>query len=581
MKKLAKVLSLALVLVMVLSLGGTAWATETTTYTAKHADSIDSSLTVKNTGKTEHEFQLYQIFKGDVDNTGSLFNIVWGTGVSNAGQTAYGTAEAKAKTLTDATEAKAFADDLMGKGYLTNAVATNPVKTAANADASWTGLNPGYYLVIDKAETQGTSTTPVQDGAYTAYIMQVVGEVTRNSKLDVPTVVKKVGDANDTTAKAITDPAAAGITWADSADHDIGDTIPYQITGTLPTNYAEYETYYYQFSDVMTHLTYVDGSAKVYVDNGGTKTEVKTGFTVEWASGTKTLTATASDLHTLEDSSGDPITVNKDSTIVVQYQATLDSDAAIGPTGNPNEVELIYSNNPNKGGDGDHGKTPKDKNIVFTYEVDVNKVERDTNAGTKTEEEYNTLEDKTGWVKDTATSKYYKTKALTGADFTLYKKVTSDYTGAQLGSTIKAAYTNPLIKANGLVDANYYIVVGQKTGTTADSEFTFKGVDDGTYVLVETTIPDGYNAVGSATVTITATHDADSADPHLLILTVDNTSFSSDVNTGLIKTDIENQKGNTLPSTGGIGTTLFYVFGSMLVIAAGVYFVTKKRSEVE
>ena len=118
----------------------------------------------------------------------------------------------------------------------------------------------------------------------------------------------------------------------------------------------------------------------------------------------------------------------------------------------------------------------------------------------------------------------------------------------------------------------------QQSGS--ENVFEFKGIDDGTYVLVETTIPAGYNAFESKKIVVSATHDETSDDPALTALTGGDL-LTGNVSTGELTGTVINQQGNQLPSTGGIGTTLFYVFGSMLVIAAGVYFVTKKRSDID
>ena len=244
---------------------------------------------------------------------------------------------------------------------------------------------------------------------------------------------------------------------------------------------------------------------------------------------------------------------------------------------------LEYSNNPN--GDGT-GETPGEKVIVFSYEIDVNKVERDETVDPITADEYEDLENKDGWVKDSS-GKYYKTKPLAGADFTLYKLVADSTTeGAQTGAAIYAALPDqirPLAKDVFENNTKYYVVVDNKTGTTAGSEFKFDGVDDGTYVLIESTVPAGYNGIKAKTFEVTATHTNANEEPamELTALTVTDTSFKADKKDGTIKTDIENNSGTVLPSTGGIGTTIFYVVGSILVVAAGVLLITKKRMSRE
>lgn len=212
-------------------------------------------------------------------------------------------------------------------------------------------------------------------------------------------------------------------------------------------------------------------------------------------------------------------TITKDSKIVVLYSATLNDKAKMGKPGNPNEVYLEFSNNPYDSGEGKPtGKTPKDKVTVFTFKIVVNKVKGDNNP-------------------------------LAGAGFTLYK---FDKT------------------------ANDYKPVGQELkGVTT---FNFERLDAGKYKIVETTVPDGYNKAKDIEFTVTATYDTDSPDPQLTNLVVDPADgFTIQLEAGSVTTNVVNNSGNELPSTGGVGTTLFYVIGGMMMIGAGVLLVAKKR----
>ena len=106
--------------------------------------------------------------------------------------------------------------------------------------------------------------------------------------------------------------------------------------------------------------------------------------------------------------------------------------------------------------------------------------------------------------------------------------------------------------------------------------FVWEGLDDGDYKLVETTTPAGYNSISDILFTISAEHEKSSDNPQLTSLTGGDL-FTGVVRTGQLTADIVNQAGNTLPSTGGMGTTIFYVVGSILVIGAVVLLVSKKR----
>ena len=223
------------------------------------------------------------------------------------------------------------------------------------------------------------------------------------------------------------------------------------------------------------------------------------------------------------------------SKITVEYTATLNTNAVIGSAGNPNTVNLEYSNNPNQGGEGETGTTPDDTVIVFTYKTVINKVDGEGNP-------------------------------LTGAEFTLEKFVKGD-DGVDEYNTVKGTWTP--------ID-----VVKNAEGT----EFTFKGLDDGIYRLTESVTPAGYNTIESIVFTVIAEHDILADNPALTSLTGEAVTglitFTPVLAEGALTTDVVNNAGSILPSTGGIGTTLFYVFGALLVIGAGVLLVVKKRMSV-
>ena len=150
---------------------------------------------------------------------------------------------------------------------------------------------------------------------------------------------------------------------------------------------------------------------------------------------------------------------------------------------------------------------------------------------------------------------------MEGAGFTLYKKVPD---------TSK--------------DEGYrWDAVGDEiTGVTT---FTFSGLDDGDYKLSEITTPNGYNTIDDVEFTVTAEHDVESDSPALTKLSGDATTgsleFTSSTSAGSLTTDVVNKKGSVLPSTGGMGTTILYVVGTILVLAAGILLVTKKRMDAK
>ena len=308
--------------------------------------------------------------------------------------------------------------------------------------------------------------------------------------------------------------------WQDVADHDIGDVIPFKLEGTVPADYTEYTSYYFAFHDEEeAGLTFDPDSVKVYVGDA----EITTGFEV------KTTTTDGcsfevvfSDLKTID-------AVQAGSKIRVEYTSTLNPNAVIGGNGNLNKAKLEYSNNPRDTSSKD--KTVWDNVVVFTYQVVVNKYANSVEENNK----------------------------LAGAEFTLTKKLKD-------GTTKNIA----VVKSEGGV------------------QFIFKGLDDGQYILTETKTPEGYNTIAPIEFTVTANHEIswDGAGNRSDLLTSfsgtaasGEITFTTDKGTGALTTDVINKSGTTLPSTGGMGTTVFYVVGGGLMAVAVVLLVTKKRME--
>lgn len=363
-------------------------------------------------------------------------------------------------------------------------------------------------------------TGPVNDGeAYSLYVVQVVGPTTISPKVGTTTSDKKVKDTNDSAANSTTD-------WQDSVDYDIGDAVPFKLSATIAQDYTSYtHGYKLTFHDKEdTGLSFNKNSVKVYV--GGTL--ITTGYEV--------VTDGLTDGCTFEvrfANLKDIASVKAGSIISVEYTSTLNNQAVIGSTGNKNTSHVTYTNNPNDEQTGEGGKTPDDVVIVFTYKTIVNKVTKNPNYDP-------TVEGSKEYIP------------LKGAGFTLYKK-----------------------NASGTYEA-----VGSELKGEDMTTFTWSGLDDGDYKLVETTTPAGYNTIADIEFTISAGHvDGDS--PYLNTLSGNVTSgtatFTAVVNDGSLSTDVVNNSGAQLPSTGGIGTTIFYVLGSVLVIGAAVLLVTKKR----
>lgn len=531
-------------------------------FSASAAGNNTITITAVDGAAITHNYEAYQVFKGQYA-AGSLGNIDWGTGVDgtailaelqsaaapldvfNGAKDAKDVAEKLAAGVTkadDDTLAVAFAA-VVGK-HLT------AVKSGTYANGEITGLDDGYYLVQDASDSpSGTGET--NSGAKTRFILKVAGggNVNVTAKSSAPSVIKKVKEDDKTVTGAVTVGAyTANAQYNDVADYCIGENVPFELISTMPSTYDDYTSYFYQFTDTLaSNFTLNTNSIAVKVVN---------------ADGETPLTATDYTVSSQDESGKFTITINntkkitsikKDSTIVVDYNATLNDTAEIGLPGQENKVDLTYSNNPNYTGDGastpegDKGKTPEDKVIVFTYELDVTKYLG--NEETKADAEDGT---KAGFK-------------LGNAD----------------GS--KWATVDGNLRITGWVDD---VAAATEVTTDATGIFKFIGLDDGKYTLRETTTPTGYNTMADLTLTIGATtannqvwsgtaSDALSA----IKLTMNSTNIDGDVDKGNVEGSIINQKGSSLPSTGGIGTTMFYVGGGVLVAGAGVLLITKKRAK--
>lgn len=467
---------------------------------------------------TKHSFEAYQIFSAKLDSaTKKLSDVKWGNGV-------------KGNELLVALQADTTLGDFASCESASD-VAEKLAKFDAEHATKFAAFVANGYLTIDKTEGTGNialpsagyylikDVTPVE-GKYDASnltLLLVSGPetVTPQVKTDIPTLQKKVKDKNDSTGET-TD-------WQDSADYDIGDIIPYQLTATLG-NVSNFDTYYVEFVDKMDHLTYRNiTSVKV-----GDTTLSADEYSSTWDSANKKLTVSIDNVKAFDATNG--------STITVEYTASLDSDAILGSTGNPNEAYLVFSNNPNGNG---KGQTKPDKNIVFTYKVVANKVDQDN-------------------------------KPLPGAAFALYKKLPVGFDPATSHITQDGDAYAPVEALN--VDADGKLVSETRTN------FEWKGIDDGEYMIKEIITPTGYNSIEPIKFTVNADHQIEADDPKLTELTGGD-KFTGSVDHSTLTIEIQNRMGSTLPGTGGIGTTIFYVVGGGLMVAAAILLITKKRME--
>ena len=522
MKNLTKLFALAMALIMVLGLATTASA---------------ATIIVDDKIVEGAEYSAYKLLNA-TDLGAGKFNYTVNEKYRDALKTVMGKADATdeeilayiAEQTDDAT--RVFADAVFEQ---IKAMTPDYVTTTNE----FTNVDQGYYLIAESK----TGTAPgFTEDTYSLVMLDTAGqkEITIKTKEDLPQSEKKVKDANDTNG------TESG--WQDSADHDIGDEVPFQITFVLPSDFAQYESYFVGIHDIQAEgLTY-NNDLVVTINSDAAKNLTNsftyTAMTAENACQKGcTFHIQCNDIIAAAKAAG--ITLAAGDKIVFNYTSTLNEDAVLGATGNPNEMTIEFSNNPY--GDGT-SETVKDRVIVFTYKVNADKYKEEVKDGNE----------------------------LTGAMFTLYKQVPTGTAGAETGAEIKAELAEN-VKAVALADDKFYIIACTVDTDAEGDTFGFKGVDDGTYVLVETTIPEGYNAWDAVEFEITAAHDIEANDPQLTSLTGGDLVTGEFKDTGIIDTNIVNKSGLELPETGGIGTTIFYIVGGLLVVGAVVLLVTKKR----
>lgn len=488
MNKLRKLTCLLLALMMVFAMTATASA-------------ADGESTITAPSGSTRTYEVYQIFVGDLDPESKvLSNVKWGkNGTGTEGQPVD-------EAILDALTSVNGKSDTEKMAAIENYVKLTSEKFGEVKDGTPLTVPNGYYLIKDVGPVNAAA-----GEAYGRYVVKIVGNTTITPKVSKVTFEKKVKDTNDTTGET------SG--WQDSADYDIGDSVPFQLTGTVADDFKQYTSaYYFAFHDKMDEsLDFVQNSVEVYVGS----TLITDGYTLNYTPHTFDLI-----FDDLRNVAG----VTAGSKITVEFKATLNASAKLGNQGNVNEAQLEYSNNPYSE---QTGTTNWDSVIVFTYQVVVNKYANEVKEGNE------------------RTGAAFRLEKLVGETWTLVKDIPAD-----------------------------------ETTTT----FTFKGLDDGKYRLTETVTPSGFNTIDPIEFTVTADHKVtwNGEDRKTILINLNGEpteagliTFTPSVDTGTLSTDVINKSGSTLPETGGMGTTLFYVLGGVLVLAAVVLLVTKKRMRSE
>lgn len=501
---------------------------------------------------SHHTYSAFQIFKGDVEGNNikdfKISNVDWGSNIINNSDDFLNKlreADHIGPLFTNAKSAQevlavisqwhdsdddsiAFARFVCHYLYSNDANPTYVVRAGSNA-LTIPEAKAGYYLFVDTTDFS-------KDDSYHSYnsflLMVTKGNwnVPITPKAEKPTVEKKVYDNPDGTSTG---------GFGSSADHAINEKFQFQLTATLPNSTNRAYDYYDKYS-VIFHDTLSDGITYDKDDELDSVVIKSNGNTYNITDSSK-YTIDTTDLESqnsfvvnidvkacAKDAGFD---LNDGATITVTYTAHLNDKAYVntagGSTSNINKVYLTYSNNPKD--ESSIGKTPESTPVyVYTYQLNNTK-HQDTEKG----------------------------PALEGACFRLYSdEACTDQSEVQLYQ--KDGFYYPIKDVLGKE------AVEMKSA--ANGTFNVKGLDAGTYYLKEITPPDGYSACKVIPVTIKADHSRNDQ------VNLEGSNLTN---------DIVNIKagGITLPSTGGIGTTIFYVVGGGLMVAAIVLLVTKKRME--
>lgn len=480
------------------------------------ADEAKYKITIKNSVGT---YEAYQIFKGDLEKN-VLSNIEWGTGVTEAGKNAFEgkTAAQVAKTLeNNETAAKVFATEI--SKYLGT--------VAGEGTDEITGLSAGYYLIKNES-VNGNE-------AYTDFILEVVKDVEITPKGQKPTLDKQIKHNE------------SGV-WGDVGDNQIGDTVEFRTITTVPntTGYTKYDyTIYDEMSTGLTSNVTGASGITIKINNGEELDSSYYTVTVNSANANK-FSVKVDILKAIADGK-----IEAGNSLYTYYTGVLNKDAEVYDEGKQqNTAYLQYSTNPHD--DTSKSETPKETVYDWTFKMNVQKID--------------------GADAD---------RVLTGAKFVLSKSGTADLGTIDENGT--PAKTENLIKlVCDSENKTYRVATASDENTTENTTYvmtagniTIKGLDDAEdYYLYETKAPAGYNRlIEPVKFRINATYNSADSCPAVLTKVGDEAAV-----TGL-KVSVENNAGTTLPSTGGMGTTVFYVVGGGLMAVAVVLLVTKKRME--
>lgn len=519
------------------------------------------TITINNNAE-QHRYEAYQVFSGTLSSSGVLSDVEWGTGVNGAallaalksstlfakdGVNAFaGCSDAKdvaniiSKWNKDETPIKNFAD-IVNSNLATvsgESGGKNNDKYVINVDA------PGYYFIKDADAVTGNNV--ISD-----HMLYVVKSLEIFPKDSAHTFSKTVNNTLDGT-------------YVHAMDAQVGDIVYFKLETKLPSRFHDYKEYRMYMEDVLPAGLTFHQVEDIYVAHAdGDHTSYKNGYTnlnddnltpeqqanpknYQYDDSTRKLTINFGDLKITQTNP------NLNDTITVKYSAVLNENAVYGmnvsqetPTGtdgNKNTATVYFSNNMNEKPATSYGYL-SDSASVYTYQLEVKKVDSQTDA------------------------------ALAGAQFYLAR----NFANADGTNTMKYAVLN----ANGVI-SSWVVEANKNTATVltsdADGKFVVKGLDSLIYHLEEVKAPEGYNKM-EETVKVTVSGTIDGYELITLAGSADSNVGTGTISDGKLAVTVDNNPGTLLPTTGGIGTTIFYIVGGVLVLGAAAAFTMKKRNE--